>query len=99
MISAANSTHTSTIGSNITLICNIIDQGVPQAAFSWSRTGYELNGKYAITINSSVMAITLTALTFNDSGVYTCTATGLLSYRSANIELVVMESTYVKTVF
>lgn len=97
IVSAANLSHISTVGSNITLKCNIVNEGVPQATFSWSRNGYELNG---IKISNSTMAVTLTNLTLNDAGVYTCAANGLLSYHSDDMELSVVEeivkSTYVR---
>ena len=38
------------------------------------------------------MVITLTNLTMENAGVYTCDATGLLSYRSDTVEVFVDES-------
>ena len=98
MILAAKSTYTSFSGSNIVLRCNIIDQGVPPAVFSWRKNGYRLNGDYVILIDNNVMEIKLMNLTFENAGVYTCAADGLLSDRSDSIELTV-ESKSVAVIF
>ena len=89
MISAENQKYTSIVGANVILRCNIIDKGIPQAVFSWKKNGNKMNGEYVILIDSSVMEITITNLTVENSGVYTCIAHGLLSYRSNSVELIV----------
>ena len=75
------------------LRCTIIDQGLPPAEFSWRKNGYRLTGRYSISIDTSFMELRFMNLTFDNAGIYTCAADGLLSDRSDSTELIV-ESKY-----
>ena len=92
VIDAAITTYISTVGSNVTLICTVSDKGTPPATFSWRRNGYELNDNNIV--NDTVMALVLTNVTMESVGTYVCSGTGVLSYRSDVVELIV-EGTYI----
>ena len=93
MIKADTPCYTAFIGSSVTLSCRIIERGVPPAIFNWRKSRHVLDGIYHISIDvNSAMVITLTNLTMENVGVYTCDATGLLSYGSDTVELFVDES-------
>lgn len=94
MIKADKPCYTSSIGSSISLSCRIVEKGLPPAIFSWRKSRHVLDGIYQISIDmvNSAMVITLTNLTMENAGVYTCDATGLLSYRSDTVEVFVDES-------
>ena len=89
VISAEKQKYTSIVGANVILRCHIIDKGIPEAVFSWKKNGNRMNGEYVILIDSSVMEITITNLTVDNAGVYTCIANGLLSYHSNSLQLIV----------
>ncbi|XP_065913104.1 netrin receptor DCC-like isoform X3 [Dysidea avara] len=90
VIDAAITTYISTVGSNVTLICTVSDKGTPPATFSWRRNGYELNDNNIV--NDTVMALVLTNVTMESVGTYVCSGTGVLSYRSDVVELIVEDS-------
>ena len=92
MVSAARSTYTSTVGSNIILRCHINNTGVPLAEFSWKKTSNMMHNKFYMLINNSIMEIYLMNLTYDSEGVYTCAAKGLLAYDSDSVELRIVES-------
>lgn len=75
----------------ITLQCNILSPGIPRANIGWKKDGLNINNAHIIT-NDSLTSMTLSALTEEDSGLYTCVAIGAYSDHSDNIELIV-EST------
>lgn len=77
------------VGSPVTVMCTIINQGVPLAQFRWIRDGVELVGEN-VAISHAVMALTLPNTTMDDAGVYTCSATSQRSYRSDHIILTVL---------
>ena len=93
VIAAAITTYISTVGSNVTLTCSVSDKGTPPATFSWRRNGYELNNNNNI-VNDTIMALVLTNVTMESAGTYVCSGTGVLSYRSDAVELIV-EGTYI----
>ena len=88
----ANSNYTAEVGSQITMACNIINQGVPTAHFRWIRDGIEqLGDSVAVNIPLRLVMMTLTNVTMNDGGTYTCMATSERSSRSDHIVLTVLE--------
>jgi len=89
VISATISTHVSTTGSNVTLSCNIGDKGTPEATFTWRRNGQDLSDGGAASLNETFMTLTLVNVTLESTGVYTCTAMNILSYRRDTVELLV----------
>ncbi|XP_065913291.1 follistatin-related protein 5-like isoform X1 [Dysidea avara] len=52
IIRPVNSYHTAEGGSQATLACSIINQGVPIAQFRWLRNGIDLNGENIFTNNT-----------------------------------------------
>ena len=80
--------YTTTLGSQITLICDIIDRGMPPAKFGWKRDGHYLKNEYLVSANDSAISLTLSNVTLANAGSYICTATNAgLSYRTDTIEL------------
>ena len=71
-------------------MCEIVSLGEPSAAFGWKKNGKNV---YGITINNSFIAITILNVTTQDTGTYTCTATGLQSYHNDTIQLQVTSVT------
>ena len=93
-IRAIESTLIVPSGANITLVCEIINPGEPRAAFGWRKSDenvYVGNTNF-IVVNNSFLTITLTSVTTQDTGTYTCTATGLESYHSDSIQLHVLSA-------
>ncbi|XP_065913012.1 uncharacterized protein [Dysidea avara] len=91
VLSATISTYISTAGSNVTLSCNISDKGMPPALLTWRRNGQDLSDGGIVSVNDTIMTLTLVNVTLESAGVYVCTATTVLSYRSAAVELFVKE--------
>ena len=75
----------------VTLQCNISNRGIPQANIGWKKDGVNVNNAHILT-NDTFTSMTLSALTEEDSGLYTCIAIGAYSDHSDSIELIV-EST------
>ena len=90
MLTATISTHISTAGSNVTLNCNISDKGTPPALLTWRRNGQDLiSDGDIVSVNDTIMTLTLINVTLESAGVYICAATSVLSYRSDAVELFV----------
>ena len=89
MIIAASPFYISTVGSSVTLTCNIVDKGAPQTSFSWRRNGNEINDESRLSINDTAMSLTLTNITMDNGGTYFCTGTGVISHRRDAVELIV----------
>ena len=89
VIIAASSSYISTVGSSITLTCNIVDKGAPQTSFSLRRNGNEINDESRLSINDTAMSLTLTNITMDNGGIYFCTGTGVISHRRDTVELIV----------
>ena len=90
-ITAVSSDYTAKVGSQVTIVCSIFNQGVPVAQFRWIRDGIELVGGN-VAISQSDMTLTLPNTTIDDSGNYTCSATSERSYRSDHVMLIVQKS-------
>lgn len=89
-IIAAKSHYTAITGSNITLKCNITDQGVPQAEFRWRRDGTEvINDNVTVLTSYQAIIMIITHLTMSDAGIYTCEAANEQSYRNDHVELII----------
>ena len=87
-ITAAKSYYAATIGSQITLTCNIAEQGIPPAEFTWRKDGREIEAdNVTVFTNQTTITIVLTNLTMNDAGSYTCEAANEQSYRNDHVEL------------
>ncbi|XP_065913356.1 transmembrane and immunoglobulin domain-containing protein 1-like [Dysidea avara] len=92
IIRANSSNYTAKVGSEITLTCSIINQGVPIARFRWIRDGIEqLRDNVVTNVSLGLFTMTLANLTMNDGGTYTCMATSIRSSRSDHIVLNVSE--------
>jgi len=92
VIRANSSNYTATVGSQITLACSIINQGLPIAQFRWIRDGIIQHGKnVVINVALGLFTMKLVNLTITDSGTYTCMATSKRSSRSDHIILNVSE--------
>ena len=89
IIRAFKSNYTAVVGSQVTLECNITAQGILSATFGWNKNGYTIS--HDSTINNLSLALTLRNVTMEDSGVYTCIARNVVSYRNDHIELAVMQ--------
>ena len=76
----------------LTIKCNILNKGIPQAIITWKKNGRKVNNEY-IYRNDTSTTLTLSNLTEEDSGLYTCIAIGPYSDHSGNVDLVV-ESMY-----
>ena len=79
-------------GANVTLACEIVNPGEPRATFGWRKGGETVAGTNFITVHNSFLTITITSVTTQDTGTYTCTATGLESYDSDSIQLHVLSA-------
>ena len=86
-ITAIKSNYTTVSGSKVTLVCMIVQPGEPRAAFRWTKNGESIDSTYPVTINDSFISITITNVTTQDTGTYTCTAIGIESYHSDSIQL------------
>lgn len=92
VISAVQSRFVEAVGSAlVTMLCNILNQGVPQAKFRWKKDGRKVSNGL-ISKNDTYTTLTLFSLTEEDSGLYTCTAIAAYSDHMDSIELIV-EST------
>ena len=89
VIVAVTPSYISIIGSNVTLRCDIINKGTPQASFSWRRNGNEINDDKRISVNDTAMSLTLINITMESSGRYFCIGTSVVSHRSDTVELIV----------
>ena len=85
-IQPVSSNYTAEVGSQITLECSIINQGVPVAQFGWLRNGIDLNGENIFT-NNTFIVIELSNITMEDAGDYTCTARSVRWHHSDTITL------------
>ncbi|XP_065891900.1 uncharacterized protein [Dysidea avara] len=72
-IQAASKSYFISVGSNITLACNIISKGTPTASFHWIRQGHILSDEL-IKTNDTYTTLTLNDVTEKDSGPYSCAA-------------------------
>ena len=86
-ITAIKSNYTTVSGSKVTLVCMIVQPGEPRASFGWTKNGESIDSTYHVTINDSFVSITITNVTTQDTGIYTCTATGIESYHSDSIQM------------
>ena len=77
-------------GTNLTLVCEIVNPGEPRAAFGWRKNAKNVARTYSVTVNNSFVTIILTNVTTQDAGTYTCTATGIESYHNDTIQLRVL---------
>ena len=76
-------------GANVTLVCEIVNPGEPRATFGWRKSGETVA---STAVHNSFLTITITSVTTQDTGTYTCTATGLESYDSDSIQLHVLSA-------
>ena len=86
IIKAVKQEYVSTRGSNVTLVCNISNPGRPVANFGWRRRGSWLPNNL-ISTNSTRFSLTLSNVTEDDAGSYSCAAKGVLSFRIQKISL------------
>ncbi|XP_065913081.1 uncharacterized protein [Dysidea avara] len=91
IIRANDSNYTATVGSEVMLKCNIINNGVPTPEFEWKRNGIHPRGDIII-VDNSFIAIKLSNLSKKDAGKYTCSASNVRSYRSDLVELTIVDA-------
>ncbi|XP_065913521.1 uncharacterized protein [Dysidea avara] len=95
VIVASNPKYTTTVGTQVTLACDIIDRGFPPATFGWIRDGHDLRNDHSVIANGSVISLTMCNVKIASAGKYTCTASNAgLSYRTDTVELNVLERSY-----
>jgi len=88
VIRAVRSHYTAIIGSQITLVCSIIEWGVPPAEFGWRKDGIEINiDNVTVITNRSAIALIIRNLTISDVGTYICEAASEQSYLNDQTEL------------
>ena len=87
-IKAVKSKYVGTIGSNVTLVCQITNHGRPMGSFGWRRRGQWIPNN-SISTNRTHFSLTLSNLTDDDAGQYSCTAQGVLSLRIQNLNLLI----------
>ena len=92
VIRANGSSYNATVGSEVTLKCNIVNNGIPTAKYGWRRNGVQLQPEGEFLIEDSIIAIKLSNLTMRDAGKYTCSASNIRSYRSDFVKLRVLEN-------
>uniref|UniRef100_UPI00398E387A leucine-rich repeat, immunoglobulin-like domain and transmembrane domain-containing protein 1a n=1 Tax=Pristiophorus japonicus TaxID=55135 RepID=UPI00398E387A len=93
-IHAAEAEVTTVVGSTVTLHC--VATGVPIPKVSWNRREYTLLNGTVILDNSDKRlmrsTLSLSAVSYQDSGVYLCRANNLVGSSGASISLVVVNS-------
>ena len=86
VVAVATTNYTALVGSSVTLVCYIVDEGSPRALFRWRRHGLYVSDDHIVT-NKTHTTLPLTNLTEEDYGFYRCVADGVLTFNTHEIYL------------